>query len=309
MRSVPYILAAVAGINLPFVTAHLDNINYGAFTQTASYSIANRLGIFTAYGLSVTYLQVPNSTYGYAQVPNGGYDILTGTIDNLANLRFNQGRPLTVLGLLDAGPDLTIASVGSITSILDLRGKSLMVDSATSGYAFLLGKVLSLYGLRLENGDYTFTVVGGTNIRYAALRNGTFNGQPVFATTALVTRFVSAVYDANRYLASTVDGDRSCAVQAIATQLGIDTEVAELEYAAATDSIIGEISAGQQGNLTVDRQGLLNVLDVRTQFGGFGNATIGFNFVDGIEPGKGKTIDYSILTEAIAGSKGVQVDC
>jgi len=31
-----------------------------------------------------------------------------------------------------------------------------MVDSAASGYAYVLRKILSLYGLRLENGDYTF---------------------------------------------------------------------------------------------------------------------------------------------------------
>ncbi|KAF2219560.1 hypothetical protein BDZ85DRAFT_43639 [Elsinoe ampelina] len=334
------------------------NVNYGAFTQTATYSIAKQLGVFEAYGLNVTYLQIPNSTFGYNSVLNGGYDVLTGTIDNVANLRFNQGRPLTVLGQLDAGPDITIASVANITSILDLRGKSLMVDSATSGYAFLLRKILSLYGLRLENNDYSFVVVGSTNIRYAALRNGTYNGQPVYATiltypftaqaqspsdgqqlnilarasdfvapfassaitaneaslsdpdkVAILTRFVGALYEANRYLASTEEGAKDCAVQAITNQLGITTAVAELEYAAATDPLSGEISTGQQGNLTVDRIGLLNVLDVRTQFGGFGNATNGFNFIDGITPGTGKMIDYTILEAAIAGSRNVKIEC
>ncbi|PSK40064.1 hypothetical protein B9Z65_8004 [Elsinoe australis] len=336
----------------------LDNIKYGAFTQTATYSIANQLGVFAAYGLNVTYLQIPNSTYAYQQVQTGGYDVLTGTIDNVANLRFNQGRPLTVLGQLDAGPDLTIASVSSITSILELRGKSLIVDSATSGYAFLLRKILSLYGLRLEAGDYTFTVVGSTNLRYAALRNGTFSGEEVYATiltypftaqahsllegqklnilarasdfvapfassaitvsqdslsdsnkTALLTRFVSALYDANRYLATPREKNRQCAVQAISKQLNITTAVAELEYTAATDLLSGEVSVGQQGNFTVDRIGLLNVLDVRTQFGGFGNVTSSLNFVDGIEPGVGKMIDYTVLGAAIAGTKGVAIRC
>ena len=133
-------------------------VNYGAFTQTATYSVANQLGFFTAYGLNVTYLQVPNSTYGYAQLVNGGYDILTGTIDNAVNLRFNQDESLTVTGQLDGGPELSIASIPSITSILKLKGKSLMVDSPVSGYAYILRKVLSLYGLYLENNDYTFQV-------------------------------------------------------------------------------------------------------------------------------------------------------
>lgn len=136
----------------------LQNVNYGAFTQTATYSIANKLGYFKAYGLNVTYLQVPNSTYGYNQLLNGGYDIMTGTIDNAVNLRFNQQQPLTVTGQLDGGPELTIASIPSITSITQLKGKPLMVDSPVSGYAYILRKVLALHGLYLENGDYTFQV-------------------------------------------------------------------------------------------------------------------------------------------------------
>jgi ABC-type nitrate/sulfonate/bicarbonate transport system substrate-binding protein len=136
----------------------LQSINYGAFTQTATYSIANQLGFFTAYGLNVTYLQVPNSTYGYAQLLNGGYDILTGTIDNAVNLRFNSNKSLTVLGQLDQGPELAIAAIPNITSVAQLKGRSLIVDSPVSGYAYILRKVLSLYGLILENGDYFFQV-------------------------------------------------------------------------------------------------------------------------------------------------------
>ena len=134
-------------------------VNYGAFTQTASYSIANQLGYFTDAGLNVTYLQVPNSTYGYAQLLSGGYDVLTGTIDNAVNLRFNAHKNLTVLGQLDGGPDLVIASAQAIQSVADLKGKSIIVDSPVSGYAYILRKVLSAFGLELQNGDYTFQVL------------------------------------------------------------------------------------------------------------------------------------------------------
>ena len=142
----------------PTATGKLLQLNYGAFTETATYSVANQLGFFTAYGLNVTYLQVPNSTYGYAQLLSGGYDILTGTIDNAVNLRFNEKKPLTVTGQLDGGPELSIASIPSMKSILQLKGKPLMVDSPVSGYAYILREVLSLYGLYLENNDYTFQV-------------------------------------------------------------------------------------------------------------------------------------------------------
>lgn len=135
----------------------LTPLNYGAFTQTATYSIANQLGFFTANGLNVTFLQIPNSPAGYAALLNGQYDILTGTIDNTVNFRFNQQKALSVLGQLDQGPDLVIASVHSVASVQDLRGKTIMVDNATSGYAYLLRKILSLFGLVLGT-DYTFQV-------------------------------------------------------------------------------------------------------------------------------------------------------
>jgi ABC-type nitrate/sulfonate/bicarbonate transport system substrate-binding protein len=135
----------------------LDLVNYGAFTVTATYSIANQLGFFTAYDLDVVFNQVPNSTFAYAQILNGDYDVLTGTIDNSVNLRLNSNESITVVGQLDQGPDLVLASVPNITSVDQLKGKSLIVDSPTSGYAYLLRKLLSENGLS-EGTDYIFQV-------------------------------------------------------------------------------------------------------------------------------------------------------
>lgn len=102
--------------------------------------------------------QVPNSTAAFQSLLDGQYDILTATVDNALNFRFNSHEPVTVLGQLDQGPDLVLASIPSITSIAQLKGKSIMVDSPVSGYAFLLRAVLATHGLLLENGDYSFLV-------------------------------------------------------------------------------------------------------------------------------------------------------
>jgi ABC-type nitrate/sulfonate/bicarbonate transport system substrate-binding protein len=160
-RSKNFSAAALVCLALPVMAAP-DPVRFGGFTQTATFSVASQLGFFNHNDLNVTFLQIPNSTFGYAQILNGGYDFLTGTIDDAVNFRFNSNENLTVLGQLDAGPDLTIASVHNITSILQLKGKSLMVDSPVSGYAYMLRKVLSLYGLNLENGDYIFQVRGNS---------------------------------------------------------------------------------------------------------------------------------------------------
>lgn len=133
-----------------------DLFNYGAFTQTATYSIANQLGFFVAFDLDVVYHQVPNSTAANASVLGGEYDLLTGSIDNAVNLRFNSGQNLTVLGQLDQGPDLVLASIPEITNISQLIGKPLIVDSPVSGYAYLLRKMLSSSGL--SRSDYFFQV-------------------------------------------------------------------------------------------------------------------------------------------------------
>ena len=125
---------------------------------TATYSVANQLGFFTELDLNVVYSQVPNSTAAFSSILSGQYDILTATVDNALNYRFNQKQNVTVLGQLDQGPDLVVASIPSITSFDQLRGKPIIVDSPVSGYAYLLRKVLSAHGLELANGDYYFMV-------------------------------------------------------------------------------------------------------------------------------------------------------
>ncbi|KAK2603058.1 hypothetical protein N8I77_009542 [Diaporthe amygdali] len=161
----------------------LRTVQYGAFLPTATYSVANQLGFFTANGLNVVFNQVASSTDAFNSILNGQYDILTATVDNALNYRFNQNQNVTVLGQLDQGPDLVIASVPSITDISQLKGKPIIVDSPLSGYSYLLQYVLSKAGLTLANGDFSFMTVGGTSTRYADLLNGTLpNGTAVYAT-------------------------------------------------------------------------------------------------------------------------------
>ena len=138
----------------------LTPITYGAFGASATYSIANQLGFFTANGLNVTYRQIPNSTAGFASLLSGEYDIISAAIDNAVNFRFNLQKPLTVLGQQDLGTDIILASVPSVSTVAELRGKPIMVDSPTSGFAYLLRKILSLYGLQLGT-DYSFQVCCG----------------------------------------------------------------------------------------------------------------------------------------------------
>lgn len=131
----------------------LDPFILGSFVgNSATYSVASELGFFVDQGLNVTLspvstiscnpytfpltlFQIPNSTFGYATLLDGGFDLLIGTVDNVVNMRFNSQEQFTVVGQLDLGPDLVIAGAPGVNSISDLRGKALMVDSPVTGYA------------------------------------------------------------------------------------------------------------------------------------------------------------------------------
>ncbi|KAK6827190.1 hypothetical protein PG987_010531 [Apiospora arundinis] len=172
-------------------------IAYGSFVKSATYSIANQLGYFTEEGLNVTYAQVPNSSFAYDGLLAGTYDILTGTIDNAVNLAFNSKANLT-------GSDIVLAATSTIETIHDLRGKLVMVDAASSGYSFVLRRLLSFYGLQY-GADYSFQVVGGTPFRYQALLDGYLsNGSAVYATvlTYPYTGFLEIRDDSTRRTSS-----------------------------------------------------------------------------------------------------------
>ncbi|THH29772.1 hypothetical protein EUX98_g4424 [Antrodiella citrinella] len=178
-----FYFALLSVLNVAAQVQALDPFIFGSFVgNSATYSVASEIGFFVNQGLNVTLLPIPNSTFGYDTLLDGGFDILVGTVDNVVNMRFNSQKQFTVVGQLDLGPDLVIAGAPGVTSVSDFRGKGLMVDSPTSGYAAVLQKVLSLHGLQLGT-DYTFQQVGGTATRFELLRNGTLaDGTPTAGT-------------------------------------------------------------------------------------------------------------------------------
>ncbi|KAL7943964.1 hypothetical protein V8C42DRAFT_93363 [Trichoderma barbatum] len=347
MQSRCLILAGLVACAQALEAAHaLDTVQYGAFLATATYSVANQLGFFTQNGLNVVYNQVPNSAAAFASILSGEYDILTATVDNALNFRFNQNQNVTVLGQLDQGPDLVLASIPGITSFEQLRGKPIIVDSPLSGYAFLLQDVLAAHGLTLANGDYYFMTVGGTPQRFSALLNEALpNGTAVYATiltypftvegqdppegqalnilarisdvvapvtssaftirqsslgdkteNALLTRFMTSMYAANKFLLN--PRYKACSIQAIAQQLDISQDVATQEYASAVNPLTGEVSP-PLNDFSVNQIGIMNDVNIRSQFGGF-TVPSTFNFTDALIPGAGKLIDYSVKNAAVA---------
>jgi ABC-type nitrate/sulfonate/bicarbonate transport system substrate-binding protein len=65
---------------------------------------------------------------------------------------------------------LSLVATADIDAVSDLRGRSVSVDAATTGYAFVLFDLLNEAGLRRN--DYAVVKVGGMEHRYADLCRG-----------------------------------------------------------------------------------------------------------------------------------------
>ncbi|KAL7956604.1 hypothetical protein V8C34DRAFT_326073 [Trichoderma compactum] len=317
----------------------LDTVQYGAFLATATYSVANQLGFFTENGLNVVYNQVPNSTAAFTSILNGQYDIPTATVDNALNYRFSQNQNVTVIGRLDQGPDLVLASIPSITSIDQLKGKPIIVDSPLSGYACLLQDVLATHGLTLANNDYYFT-------RFSALVNEALpNGTAVYATILTypfavegealspdqAPNILACISDVVAPVTSSAFTIRQSSLSNKAENALLTRFMASM-YAAnkfllnpknrpcSIQALVKHLGVSQAvatqeyasatnllsgevspplNNFTVNPTGILNDVDIRKQFGGFSGPDT-FNFAAALVPGVGKLIDYSVRNAAVA---------
>jgi ABC-type nitrate/sulfonate/bicarbonate transport system substrate-binding protein len=135
--------------------------------------IAQDKGFFAENGLEVKITPTPGSIFQMQNLAAGKFDIAFSNYDNVVAYMEGQGEaPLpqpadffVFMGVqygavrLVANPD--------VKSIADFKGKSLAVDAATTGYAFVLRKMLQQGGLGED--DYTFDKVGSTSQRAEAL--------------------------------------------------------------------------------------------------------------------------------------------
>lgn len=138
--------------------------------------VAMEKGEFAREGLEVKLTLTPGSVFQMEGLAAGKFDLGMTTIDNVIAYDEGQGE-----AKLEAPADFFAFMGGQIGavrldaqpgihSIAELKGKSLAVDAVTTGYAFVLRKLLQHGGLR--DGDYTLEVVGSTGKRAATLMEG-----------------------------------------------------------------------------------------------------------------------------------------
>lgn len=144
-------------------------------------------GFFARRGLEPKLYITTSSMEQLSGLIRGEWDLgLTG-FDNVVAYQEGQGE-----AAIDRVPDLfafmggddaflRLVVQGSIKSYADLRGKTLSVDALTTGFVFVLRKMLAKNGL--ADSDVNFERAGGVMQRWEALKAGKHAG------TLLITPF------------------------------------------------------------------------------------------------------------------------
>ncbi|UVH60607.1 ABC transporter substrate-binding protein [Variovorax paradoxus] len=136
--------------------------------------VAQELGFFDRNQIAVSLTQTADSKFQLAGLIDGKFDVAMTGIDNVVAYMEGQGEAPT-----QASPDifafmgasnkafLRLVTVPEVTRVADLKGKQVSVDALTTGYAFVLRKLLEEGGLAPS--DVEFVSVGGLRQRYQAL--------------------------------------------------------------------------------------------------------------------------------------------
>ena len=153
----------------------------------ALWAAADR-GFLERRGLAVDIRYTGGSVEQLTEFIVGEHDLLLTSIDNTIAYKEGQGEVpvsggdtdlVAVMGCDDAY--LRFVVQPDIGSFADLRGKVLTVDAMTTGFAFVLRRMLAVNGIGED--EVTWTAAGGVLQRFQALMAGEHAG------TLLVTPF------------------------------------------------------------------------------------------------------------------------
>src|SRR6185295_6179475 len=115
--------------------------------------VAQRNGLFEAQGLRVQLDYTPTSGFLVTAVLDGRADIAFATIDNVVAYQEGQGEakvadnPDLFAFMGGDGGFLSIVAAPTITSVKELKGRTVSVDAMTTGFAFVIRELVTRSGL------------------------------------------------------------------------------------------------------------------------------------------------------------------
>jgi ABC-type nitrate/sulfonate/bicarbonate transport system substrate-binding protein len=152
--------------------------------------VGQQKGFFERNGITVTLQATPNSVAQMTGLSESKFDIAMTAFDNIVAYVEGQGEaPIGAQPEFFAfmGSDngvLSLVTTPDVKKFADLKGKTLSVDARTTGYAFVLFDILRRNSL--SEGNYKIEKVGGTVMRWDALREGKQSGTLLSAPFNLI---------------------------------------------------------------------------------------------------------------------------
>lgn len=179
-------------LNSPSPAAHairLAIISEGLMTWPLYAAQAKQM--FEKEGIQVDVTLTGSSVTQLEQLTRGGFDIGFQQSDHVVR-GVEQGADLFIFMALGHAPDLSLVVAADIKSFADLKGRTIAVDGARTGYALLLRRLLSERGF--AQSDVTLKECGGSQERFEALRRGAASASllnPPFDRSLLAAGFGS----------------------------------------------------------------------------------------------------------------------
>jgi len=275
-------------------------IGFGGISNLPIW-VAQSRGLFAREGFSVDDTDTPGSIKQFRDIMGGNCDIVVTAIDNI--VAYTEGQAdiqlagMDVFAFIGGDTGLNFLVVRpEIKQYADIAGKTVVVDALTTGYAFLLFRILETHGLKPHQ-DYDVIGIGEGGRRLDAMVEGRavaavmsaaqvrraltlgFNvlatpaqalggkyQSSVYATRrswakdhgAILVGMIRAIRAANDYIFT----DRAGAMQIMARHL---TGLSPADADATFDTLI-DPSSGLIRSAAIDVDGVRTVLSMRNEF-------------------------------------------
>jgi ABC-type nitrate/sulfonate/bicarbonate transport system substrate-binding protein len=168
------LLASLAALPA-FAQTKLAMVGFGGASNLPVW-VAQERGLFAKEGLEVSFDRTPSSGALFRNLMAGKYQIASAAFDNVVAYVEGQAEQtiegFDVVSFLGVhGGLVSLMTTPEVKGFAALKGKAAAVDSAASGYALLMYRLLEQKGLAKDR-DYRIVSVGGTGERLQAMREG-----------------------------------------------------------------------------------------------------------------------------------------
>jgi NitT/TauT family transport system substrate-binding protein len=168
--------AAAAAASIPhpaWAQAAPRTIAVGLTSKTASdwsLYVADKMGFFAKNGLAPDVIVTGSSAANAQQLTGGSVDIGEVSTTQIIEAILGGAPIVSFLNRTNNAPYLILGKKG-LTSISQLRGKTIIVGGPNDVTLVFMNTVLAAY--KMTPDDVTYTFAGGTGERFAALFSGT----------------------------------------------------------------------------------------------------------------------------------------